>query len=118
MFSSRKDYVKAVAEVATDVFIKDNHCIAEGIIVAGSADLKDLFVKRLFDVRLRDKIISILTISYGGEPGFSEAIRLSSGLLTSLQYCKEQEIVRDLMELLSQGSDLVVFGFVVNKELG
>lgn len=99
-----------MAEVATDVFIKDNVCVAEGIIVAGSADLKDLFVKRLFDVRLSEKIIAILTICYGGEAGFSEAIHQASGLLSSLQYCKERDAVVGLMDMLSQGTDLVVFG--------
>lgn len=43
----------------------------EGLILAGSGDLKDELLGRL-DPRLAQKVVQTLTVSYGGENGLNQ----------------------------------------------
>ena len=62
----RHNYVRKVAELATQFFILDNRCTVAGLILAGSADFKtELAQSDLFDQRLACKIIKLVDVSYG-----------------------------------------------------
>lgn len=71
----RHNYVRKVAELATQNFIKDDKPTVKGLILAGSANFKTVIAESdLFDKRLVEIIVTIVDVSYGGENGFNQAI--------------------------------------------
>jgi len=69
----RHNYVRKVAELATQFFITNDRPNISGLILAGSADFKtELGQSDMFDPRLQEKIIKTVDVSYGGENGFNQ----------------------------------------------
>lgn len=57
------------------VFITENKCNVNGLVLAGSADFKnDLNSSEMFDPRLQSKVIHVVDVSYGFENGLNQAI--------------------------------------------
>ncbi len=66
----RHNYVRKVAELATQHFITNNLPNAVGLVIAGSASLKnDLQNSDLFDKRLNNIVLASLDIAYGMDQG-------------------------------------------------
>merc|ERR1719394_1686410 len=70
----RHNYVRKVAEIASQVFITDAAPNIKHLIIAGSADFKtELTTCDLFDQRLEKILMKpMLDIAYGGENGFNQ----------------------------------------------
>ena len=70
----RHNYVRKVAEIAVQMFITNDRPNVAGLVLAGSADFKNVLSQsEMFDDRLAAVIMSIVDVSYGGENGFSQA---------------------------------------------
>ena len=83
----RHNYVRKVAETATQMFITNDKVNVAGIVLAGSADFKnDLAQSDIFDPRLVAKVLSTVDVSYGGENGFNQAIELSAECLSNVKF--------------------------------
>ena len=68
----RHNYVRKVAELATQNFITNDRPNVKGIIMAGSADFKTVISESdLFDKRLQEVLIAVYDVSYGGENGLN-----------------------------------------------
>lgn len=68
----RHAYVVKVAELAKQNFITDNRPNVKGIIMAGSADFKTVLSESdEFDKRLKNVVIGLYDVAYGGENGLS-----------------------------------------------
>lgn len=91
---ARHNYLRKVAELATQYFITDNKCNVKGIILGGSADFKtELSKSDLFDPRLHQKMIQIIDIAYGGINGFNQAIQLASDSLGNIRFIHERKLL-------------------------
>uniref|UniRef100_A0A182SG14 Eukaryotic peptide chain release factor subunit 1 n=1 Tax=Anopheles maculatus TaxID=74869 RepID=A0A182SG14_9DIPT len=100
----RHNYVRKVAEVATQLFITNDKPNIAGLILAGSADFKtELSQSDMFDPRLQSKVIKLVDVSYGGENGFNQAIELAAESLQNDtgKYCFG---VEDTLKALELGS--------------
>jgi peptide chain release factor subunit 1 len=107
----RHNYLKKVAEVATQVFISNDRPNINGLVLAGSADFKnELYQSDLFDQRLKPKVLKIVDVSYGGENGFNQAIELSQECLSNVKFVQEKKVLSKFFEEISVDSGLVVFG--------
>jgi len=107
----RHNYLRKVAEVATQVFITADKPNINGLVLAGSADFKtDLFNSEMFDPRIKAKVIKIVDVSYGGENGFNQAVELSQESLANVKFVQEKKILSKFFEEISLDSGLVVFG--------
>lgn len=104
---ARHNYVHKVSEIATQLFIPDGQePNITGIILAGSAEFKNVLSQSdLFDQRLRDIIIDIYDIHYGGEDGFNQAIKLAKGKLSDVRLIREQETIQKFLDLVGQGGN-------------
>ena len=92
---ARHNYLRKVAEFATQYFITDNKCNVRGIILGGSADFKtELSKSDLFDARLQEKVLQIVDIAYGGSAGFNQAINLSMECLGNIRFIQEKKLVQ------------------------
>jgi len=91
---ARHNYLRKVAEYATQFFISDNKCNVKGIVIGGSADFKtELSKSDLFDARLQAKVLQIVDIAYGGTAGFNQAINLSTECLGNIRYIQERKLI-------------------------
>jgi len=102
----RHNYVRKVAELATQIFVTDGQKPnVQGIVLAGSADFKaELMRSDLFDQRLSKIVLKMVDVSYGGENGFNQAIELSSDTLGSVKLIKEKKLLQKYLEEISQDS--------------
>jgi peptide chain release factor subunit 1 len=99
----RHNYVRKVAELATQLFVTDGQRPnVQGIVLAGSADFKaELMRSDLFDPRLAKIVIKMVDVSYGGENGFNQAIELSADALSNVKLMKEKKLLQRYMDEIS-----------------
>lgn len=99
----RHNYVRKVAEVAVQNFITNDKVNCKGLILAGSADFKtELSKSDLFDLRLLQKVIKIVDVSYGGENGFNQAIELLAETLANVKFVQEKKLLNQYFDEISQ----------------
>jgi peptide chain release factor subunit 1 len=107
----RHNYVRKVAETATQMFISHDKVNVQGIVLAGSADFKnDLAQSDIFDQRLVAKVLKTVDVSYGGENGFNQAIELSSETLNNVKFVQEKKLISKYFEEISQDTGKFCFG--------
>ncbi|CAH8524513.1 unnamed protein product [Schistosoma rodhaini] len=118
----RHNYVRKVAETATQLFITNDRPNIEGLILAGIADFKsdlgqsDMFdqvstlVNNNFFQRLQAKLIKTVDISYGGETGFNQAIELATDTLSGVKFIQEKKLIQRYFDEISQDSGKYCFG--------
>merc|ERR1712146_381149 len=116
MGEKRHNYVRKVAELATQYFITDNKPNVRGLVLAGSADFKnELQTSDLFDPRLLKVVIKVVDVSYGGENGFNQAIELASETLGNVKLVQEKKLLQRFMDEISQ--DTCKYCFMVEDTL-
>ncbi|KAJ0394189.1 hypothetical protein P43SY_003818 [Pythium insidiosum] len=107
----RHNYVRKVAEVATQMFITNDRPNVTGLVLAGSADFKnELNGSDMFDKRLADIVVKVVDVSYGGENGFNQAIELSAETLANVKFVQEKRLICKYMEEIAQDSGKYCFG--------
>eukprot|EP00559_Dactyliosolen_fragilissimus_P000943 CAMPEP_0184856266 /NCGR_PEP_ID=MMETSP0580-20130426/1446_1 /TAXON_ID=1118495 /ORGANISM="Dactyliosolen fragilissimus" /LENGTH=406 /DNA_ID=CAMNT_0027351189 /DNA_START=197 /DNA_END=1417 /DNA_ORIENTATION=+ len=107
----RHNYVRKVAELATQLFVPDGQKPnIQGLVLAGSADFKsELMRSDLFDQRLSKIVIKMVDVSYGGENGFNQAIELSADTLGQVKLMKEKKLLQRYMDEISQDTGKYCF---------
>jgi peptide chain release factor subunit 1 len=107
----RHNYVRKVAELATQLFITDGQRPnIQGLVLAGSADFKsELMRSDLFDPRLSKIVIKLVDVSYGGEQGFNQAIDSSADTLTNVKLMKEKKLLQQYMDEIAQDTGKYCF---------
>jgi peptide chain release factor subunit 1 len=113
----RHNYVRKVAELATQLFVPDGQKPnVQGLVLAGSADFKtELMRSDLFDPRLAKIVIKLVDVSYGGENGFNQAIESAADSLANVKLMKEKKLLQKYMDEISQ--DTGRFCFMVEDTL-
>lgn len=107
----RHNYLRKVAELATQFFITQDRPNVVGLVIAGSADFKnELGQSDMFDQRLQPIVVKYVDVAYGGEVGFNQAIELSQDALQSVKFVQEKKLVGKYFEEISQDSGKYVFG--------
>jgi len=99
----RHNYVRKVAEMATQLFVPDGQKPnIQGLVLAGSAGFKaELMRSDLFDNRLSAIVIKMCDVSYGGLQGFNQAIELSADTLVNVKLMKEKKLLQKFMDEIS-----------------
>eukprot|EP00478_Filoreta_tenera_P000425 GABV01000425.1.p1 GENE.GABV01000425.1~~GABV01000425.1.p1 ORF type:complete len:249 (-),score=109.52 GABV01000425.1:29-775(-) len=107
----RHNYLRKVAETSTQMFIQDDKPTVKGLILAGSAMFKnDLAATDMFDGRLKELVIQIVDVSYGGENGFNQAIELSADALANVKFVHEKRLLTEFMSQIAQDTGKYCFG--------
>jgi len=107
----RHNYVRKVAEMATQHFITNNKPNVAGLILAGSADFKaELAGSDMFDGRLQTKVIKLVDVSYGGENGFNQAIELSAESLQNVKFVAEKKLICKYFDEINLDTGKYCFG--------
>ncbi|GJU38759.1 ribonuclease H-like domain-containing protein [Tanacetum coccineum] len=79
-----KDYLSMVVDLATNWYIR-YYINISALVVAASPTYKTKLIGRL-DLCLQNKVMYTVEVFYGGNPGFDEAIALSSNYLYNVRY--------------------------------
>jgi peptide chain release factor subunit 1 len=107
----RHNYVRKVAEIATQQFITDDVPNVTGLVLAGLAEFKnDLLKSDLFDPRLQKIVVAIVDIAYGGEKGFNQAIDLASESLLNVRYVAEKKILSKFFTEIDRDTGKFCYG--------
>lgn len=107
----RHNYVRKVAEAATQHFITNDKPNVQGLVLAGSAEFKaKLNGSDLFDPRLAAIVTKIVDVSYGGENGFSQAIELSAESLKNVKFIREKKLLSHYFTQISMDTGKYCFG--------
>lgn len=107
----RHNYVRKVAELATQFFISNDRPNISGLVLAGSADFKtELAQSDMFDPRLQNVIVKTVDIAYGGENGFNQAIELSAEALSNVKFIQEKKLINAYFQEISLDSGKYCFG--------
>lgn len=108
---ARHTYIRKVAELAADMFLAGGRPSVDGLVLAGSADLKNVLEKSsMFDPRLREKVLCTKTISCGGENGFNQAISLAADSLANIGFVRERKLVQEFFGRIRRDTQTYVFG--------
>ncbi|KNH06287.1 hypothetical protein XU18_2792 [Perkinsela sp. CCAP 1560/4] len=106
----RHNYVHKVAELATQFYINVDRPNVAGLVLAGSADFKDVLASSdLFDPRLKAVVIAIVDIAHPGEIGFNQAIDLSAPILGGVKLVQEKKLLQQFMEEVAQNTNKYCF---------
>jgi peptide chain release factor subunit 1 len=107
----RHNYLRKVAETATQMFITSDRPNVKGIVLAGSADFKtELGKSDLFDPRLAAIVVQTVDISYGGENGFNQAILLAAESLASVKFIQEKKLITSYFDEIALDTGKYCFG--------
>lgn len=93
------------------VFITNDKVNVTGLVVAGSAEFKNVLVDaERFDQRLAAKVLTIVDVSYGGENGLNQAIELSAEVLSNVKFVQEKKVIKKYFDEISQDTGKICFG--------
>ncbi|UCC19127.1 MAG: peptide chain release factor aRF-1 [Promethearchaeota archaeon] len=83
----------------------------QGIFIGGPGPSKDIFVKeQRLDYRLRDKILDVVDIGYGGAEGIRALIEKVKEQMENVKYIREKEVMQRFMKEISSESGLGTYG--------
>jgi len=107
----RHNYLRKVAEMATQCFITSDRPNVSGLILAGSAEFKNtLNGSQLFDPRLQTIVQKLVDVSYGGENGFNQAIELAQDCLANVKFIREKKLLTTYFGEIAKESGRYCFG--------
>lgn len=107
----RQNYIRKVAETATQVFIAQDRPNVAALILAGSAEFKNkLAGSELFDPRLGAIVAKIVDVSYGGENGFNQAIELAADALANVKFVAEMKLLSNYFLQIAQDTGKYCYG--------
>ena len=108
----RQAYVKKCCEMAVTHFITDEKCNVKGLIMAGSAEFKDVLAScDTLDPRLRTNIIARIDVPYGMEQGLHHALHQAGEQLDANELVEEQKLIAEYMNIIASDNGNVSFGF-------
>jgi peptide chain release factor subunit 1 (aeRF-1) len=104
------EFYKRLGEHANKIFlpIKDE---LKGIIVGGPGFSKKEFVEGDYlHYELRQKVIGVFDVGYGGVSGLYELLDRARDLIRDVQYMKERETVNKFLYHLARDTGLAIYG--------
>ena len=94
------NFMTKVAEQATKCFITDDKCNVKGLIIAGSAEMKDKLISNSFlDPRI--KVMAVLTVAYQGQNGLNQAIDLAEELIGNVRLVEEKKLLSQFFDSIA-----------------
>ncbi len=105
----RKVYINKSAELINNQWSNSN---LEGIVIAGSANLKhQLLTKNSgLNKKIRDQILLIVDVCDSGENGFRHAISLAGNLIENQSFYREKKLLQKFFYEISIDSNLYCYG--------
>ncbi|MFX1326331.1 MAG: peptide chain release factor aRF-1 [Promethearchaeota archaeon] len=102
-------FYRRISEVINEIFLGFEDL--QGIFIGGPGPSKEKFVKdESLDYRLRDKIIDVVDIGYGGVEGIRALIEKVKDQIENVKYIREKEIMQRFMKQITSETGLATYG--------
>jgi peptide chain release factor subunit 1 len=102
------NYLSKVAENAKSVYLNSQqHGLAnvDGFILSGSANLKQELVKSdLLGLQIQNKILRLVDVSYGGDNGLQETLRLCTDIFADIKSTQERQLLDEIFSQIKHSS--------------
>lgn len=102
------NYLTKVAENAKSVYLNNQqHGLAnvDGFILSGSANLKQELIKSdLLGLQMQTKILRTVDVSYGGDNGLKETLRLCTDLFADIKLTQERQLLEEVFSQINFSS--------------
>ncbi|KAH8617884.1 eRF1 domain [Trypanosoma vivax] len=107
----RHNYLRKVAEGATQLFITNDRPNVIGLVLAGSAEFKDvLYQSDLFDPRLKAIVVKVVDVAHPGDVGLNQAIDLAADALSGVKLVQEKKLLQGFFDQIACDTQLYCFG--------
>ena len=107
----RHNYLRKVAEGATQQFITNDRPNVLGLILAGSAEFKEsLYLSDMFDPRLKEVVVKLVDIAHSGDVGLNQAIDLASDALGGVKLIQEKMLLGKFFDELALDTNMYCYG--------
>lgn len=109
---ARHNYLTRVNELAVKLFWdqQNNRSNVSGIVLAGSADFKDVFNSKRLDPRLQKLVVTVVDVAYGFNQGLNQAIEIAGNSLKDVVLVKQRKMLSRFFEEISTESGRYCFG--------
>jgi len=102
-------FYRRISEVINEKFLGFEDL--QGIFVGGPGPSKEKFVNdESLDYRLRDKILDVVNIGYGGRDGIRALIEKVKNQMENVKYIREKEVMQHFMREISNETGLGTYG--------
>ncbi|MHA2392974.1 MAG: peptide chain release factor aRF-1 [Promethearchaeota archaeon] len=102
-------FYRRISEVINDIFLGFEDL--QGIFIGGPGPSKEKFVKDdSLDYRLREKILDVVDIGYGGTEGIRALIEKVKDQIENVKYIHEKEIMQHFMKQITSETSLATYG--------
>jgi peptide chain release factor subunit 1 len=107
----RHNYLRKVAETATNIFISNDKPNVKGLILAGSAEFKEsLFETDMFDPRLKTIVSKIVDIQHSGDVGFNQALTATIDVFSNVKIVQEKKLLSKLYDEIAKDTCMYCYG--------
>jgi len=104
-----KEFYRRISETVNEPFLAIEDL--RGIFVGGPGQSKEKFVNdESLDYRLRDKILDVVDLGYGGTEGIRALIEKIKDKIEDVKYIREKQVMQQFMKEISADSGLVSYG--------
>jgi peptide chain release factor subunit 1 len=102
-------FYRRISDIINEKFLGFENL--EGIFVGGPGPSKEKFVKdESLDYRLREKILDVVDIGYGGVEGIRALIEKVKDQMENVKYIHEKEIMQRFMKNIASETGLAMYG--------
>lgn len=102
-------FYRRISDTVNEIFLGFENL--QGIFIGGPGPSKEKFVKdESLDYRLRDKILDVVDIGYGGGEGIRALIEKVKEQMENVKYIREKEAMQSFMKEISNESGLATYG--------
>ncbi|MFW9970893.1 MAG: peptide chain release factor aRF-1 [Candidatus Odinarchaeota archaeon] len=104
-----KQFYRRISETVNELFLPMEDL--RGIFIGGPGQSKEKFVSdESLDYRLRDKILDVVDLGYGGTEGIRALIEKVKDKMEDVKYIQEKQVMQRFMKEISIDSGLASYG--------
>jgi len=104
-----KQFYRRISETVNELFLPMEDL--RGIFIGGPGQSKEKFVTDdSLDYRLREKIIEVVDLGYGGTEGIRALIEKVKDMIEDVKYIREKQVMQQFMKEISTDSGLASYG--------
>ncbi|MEJ2293369.1 MAG: peptide chain release factor aRF-1 [Candidatus Lokiarchaeota archaeon] len=104
-----KQFYRRISEEINKIFLDMEDL--QGIFIGGPGPSKEKFYnEESLDYRLRDKIIDVVDLGYGGSEGIRALIEKVKDKIENVKYVREKQIMQRFMKEISNDTGLATYG--------
>ncbi|MFX0144431.1 MAG: peptide chain release factor aRF-1 [Candidatus Hodarchaeota archaeon] len=102
-------FYRRISETVNELFLPMEDL--RGIFIGGPGQSKEKFVNdESLDYRLRDKILDVVDLGYGGSEGIRALIEKVKDKIEDVKYIREKQVMQSFMKEISIDSGLASYG--------